>query len=296
MKTAMSRHGLLALALAAALSHQTAQAQAHSSATLSNYQYTLVDLDPSDGIAPSITWGQGQLVQALGASLSDGVGWGGAPNSIASSQKNQTYAGPIDAQHSLSYQGFGVSSGPGGLVASSSVQKGGTWNQTAQFTNDFVLGANTAVTFVAQANAAFGVVVPDGSVVQRPGGYLDNGYFDWAPIQASAQAMLYIGAVPGPSLGSGSTFCNANCLALDDLDTGLRTYATIDTTKQSLLSVSLANPTKGTLASHLVAAVNVSGYATAPLAMVPEASATAQMLMGLAGVGVVVRLRRRRTS
>jgi hypothetical protein len=45
----------------------------------------------------------------------------------------------------LCYRGLNVSSGPAGLSASAQVDIGGRWNQSATFTQAFVLGANTAV-------------------------------------------------------------------------------------------------------------------------------------------------------
>jgi MYXO-CTERM domain-containing protein len=52
----------------------------------------------------------------------------------------------------------------------------------------------------------------------------------------------------------------------------------------------------GSLSNTLTAKVNLDGYATAPLTMVPELASSAQMLLGLAGLGAVVGLRRRQAQ
>lgn len=284
MNSSASRYALLPLALAAALSHQTVLAEAYSAATIGRLQYTLTDLDTNDGIAPSLTWGlQGTYSQQQSVTLSDGVGYGGGPNTIASQQDSRSYSSSITTPLSFNYQGYSVSSSIDGLSASASVQKGGTWTETVTFNNSFVLSANTAVTFSAQASTALSVVVPDGSVILRePYNYLDNGYFDWAPIQAQASATLFFSSPSEPSTG--------------DLRDGLRTYATTDDRLAQLLSATFSNTTQGSLSNSLTAQVHIDGYATAPLAMVPELSSSAQMALGLAGLGALMGLRRRRTS
>jgi hypothetical protein len=66
---------------------------------------------------------------------SDGVAVGGAPNAIDHFEKSTN---------------------------------GAVWDQTQVLSKNFVLSANTAVTFTADASTALGVVVPPGSVVLTP--------------------------------------------------------------------------------------------------------------------------------
>jgi hypothetical protein len=293
MKLNTSSYGPWALAIAAVLSHQAAHAQAYSSAGIDHYQYTLTDLDPNDGIAPSITWGKSLVTQKLSGSVSDGVGAGGGPNAIASRNTESAVTLAIDTPRSMAFQGFGVSSGPTGLMASASVQAGGTWWLRSSVTNDFVLSSNTAVTFTALANEAYGVVVPEWSVVTRPNGYQDNGYFDWAPIQVSASAMLHIGGTAG--VNSSPLGCTG-CLAVDQSALYGRSYASVSDAKSKLLTVTYANNTTSKLASQLSADAITEGYATAPVMMVPELASSAQMLLGLAGLGAVLRFGRRQKA
>jgi hypothetical protein len=275
------------------LSHHAAHAQAYSSASIGPYQYTLADLDPNDGIAPSITWGQSQVTQNLTASLSNGIGFGGGPNVTLSSNTGGTTTVPINTPQSNTFAGFDVSSGPNGVISSASVPVGGEWSLRSSVTNGFVLSANTAVTFTATANVSLGVVVPDWSVVQRQGGYMDNGYFDWAPIQVDVQTLLHVG---GTADFSSAPPGFQGCLAVDGIPLYGRSYATVNQANSKLLSATFTNDTQGALSSNLSLETYTEGYATAPLMMVPELAASTQMLLGLAGLGTVLSLRRRRRT
>jgi hypothetical protein len=82
------------------------------------------------------------------------------------------------------------------VSARADVAPGGVWLEAGSFNSSFVLSANTAVTFSAPATVGNSVAVPEWSVIREPGQSPQNGYFDWAPIQAQAQAFLYIGSGP----------------------------------------------------------------------------------------------------
>ena len=278
----------LAPVLTALLCHQGAQAAAHSSLVVGPLQYTLIDLTPDDGIGPSIHWEPGQFTQSLAASLSDGIAAGGAPNKTEGYSQSGSSA---DAQ-SLSYRGFNVSSGPAGLSASAQVDTGGRWNQSATFTQAFVLGANTAVSFTALAQSNLGVTVPEWSVVQTPWG-ISNGYFDWAPIQAETRAVLHVGS-DLQSASSGFPCTAPTCLGVDSLRSSLRSYGTYELPEQKTLQLTITNSTGSTLASQVALGTYIQGYATAPLTMVPEASTGMQMLWGLVLLGGMLCFARRK--
>lgn len=288
-------HRLLMLATLAAASgacHQ-AQAAAHSQVSLSNYQYTLTDLNPADGIDPSVTWNQGVLTLSLGVSISNGVGYGGAPNSIASKTLSKSFDVPLGTAQSVVYQGFAAASDAEGIKVTVDIPvDGAQWSLLAQYDQSFVLGANTAITFTASADMANSVVVPPGSV-DRTQGYDDNGYFDWAPIQASTTALITVGDGPFTDR-SGSPPCWGDaCASMDYLLSGLRSYQTTDEATDKLLSVTLANNSATTLSKTLSAAGYTYGYATAPLSMVPEPSSAAMVGLGVAGLLACMRGRRR---
>jgi hypothetical protein len=281
------------LALATMLSHSLAHASASASASIGPVQYTLTDLNPNDGIAPSITWGVGQLTQRMSVSPSNGVADGGGPNAIDHFEKSVT-SPPSDSLSTLSYQGFSVAAGADGLNTSASIPVGASWWQANVLSKDFVLSANTAITFTAQASASLEVMVPPGSVVVTPSGYVSNGYFDWAPIQARSLASLYLGTGALASLSSTSPSCSTGCLANDSAFSYLRSYATDSRSQSRLLSLTFTNSTQGELGSTLSSIAVSDGYATAPLALaVPELSSMAQMSMGLVGLVGLLATRRK---
>lgn len=290
----LSRCALASVALVFTLGHAQVRAEALGTATIGAYQYTLVDLDPDDGITASITWGSGQVTQSLGGAISTGVGPGGGPNTVSNQSLSQTLATPLTGTPSLNYAGYSVSSTPGGSTVTAQVNPGGYWNLSAVFTQGFVLSANTAVTFTALAQTSLGVTVPDGSVVTTPYGYQDNGYFDWAPLQASTNAVLFIGNAP--SYSNPATDCTSGCLSADSLTTWLRTYDTTTQAQEKLLQATLSNASTNAISSQIGTLAYTGGYATAPLAMVPEPSTFLQMLAGLAGLAVVVRAGHRQAA
>lgn len=286
------RCGLASLTLILGLCHAQAHAQALGTATIGAYQYTLIDLAPDDGIAPSITWGAGQVVQSLGGTLSTGVASGGEPNVVASQNLTQTIALPLGGTPALNYAGYSVSSSQAGSQVTADVSVGGQWSLSAVLTQGFTLSANTAVTFTALAQTSLGVTVPDGSVVTTPYGYQDNGYFDWAPLQASTNAILFVGSTP--AYWNQATGCTSGCLGADSLTTWLRTYSTTSQPQEKLLEVTFTNDTGNAVSSQIGTVAYTGGYATAPISMVPEPMTSAQMLVGLVGLGLMRRVRRAR--
>jgi hypothetical protein len=295
MASHLSRRVAISCAIASLLGHSVAHASASASASIGPVTYTLTDLDPNDGIAPSLTWGSGQVTQSMWVNPSDGVAEGGGPNAIDHFEKSTTGAAPVISK-SMNYQGFSVAASPEGLNTSASIPVGATWGQTDVLSQDFVLSPNTAITFTAEASSALGVVVPPGSVVLKPAGYLSNGYFDWAPIQARALASLYLGSNALASLSSTSPSCSQGCLANDSVFSYMRSYASDTQSKSRQLSVSFSNSTPEVLRSTLSSIAVSDGYATAPLALaVPEVSTVAQMSLGLMGLIAVRRSKSGRT-
>ena len=281
---------LTGVALALAALHHQAHAEAHTSVVLDNYQYTLTDLAPDDGVAPSVTWGKGVLTQSLGATTSSGVAPGGGPNVTGQNYVKKSYEVPIGTSKSLTYQGFDVSSDAASLKTSVNIPVGGTWGEVNQYDQEFVLGPHTAITFTAAAKVLDSVTVPPDSVVTRPGGYQDNGYFDWAPIQATSAAVLAFDADVS-SMVQASPPC-WSVVKCDYVVNSLRSYKSTSQGDDKLLSLTLTNDSTSTLSSRLSAAAYSNGYATAPLVMVPELSMPAMMLTGLAGIVVLGRRRR----
>jgi hypothetical protein len=283
----------MSFALTTLLSHSLAHASASASASIGPVQYTLTDLNPDDGIAPSITWGVTQLTQSMSVSPSDGVDDGGGPNAIDHFERSVT-SSTAHSLSTLNYQGFSMAAKADGSSTYAWIPLGAVWGQTNVLSKDFVLSANTAITFKAQASTSLEVVVPPGSVVVTPSGYVSNGYFDWAPMQARSLASLYLGTGALASLSSTSPSCSTGCLANDSAFSYLRSYATDSRSQSRLLSVTFTNSTQGELGSTLSSITVSDGYATAPLALaVPELSSMAQMSMGLTGLVGLLAMRRK---
>ncbi|HIV71767.1 MAG TPA: PEP-CTERM sorting domain-containing protein [Candidatus Aquabacterium excrementipullorum] len=280
----LGRCGLAYAALILSLCQSPAHAEALATSTIGAYQYNLIDLDPDDGIEAAITWGNGQVSQSLVGTLSTGVGNGGGPNMVDSKTLSQTSTLPLSGTPSLNYAGYSVSSGSSGSSTTASITTGGQWSLSAILTQGFTLSANTAVTFTALAKSSLGVTVPAGSVVTTPWGSQDNGYFDWAPLQADTKAILFIGQLP-EYWWNLSADCAGPCVA----SSWLRSYATTTESEEKLLQVTLTNATGNAVSSQIGTLAYTGGYAAAPISMVPEPSMSALMLMGLGGLGLMLR-------
>jgi hypothetical protein len=272
----------------------SAHAEAQGSVQFGNFQFTLTDLNPQDGIAPSITFGDGLLQQAMRASLSDGVGWGGAPNSLSPVSKSQSAKVTLGSgvQQSLTTPGYSVSFGSEGQTTEFHLQQGGGFNLSSDFSLPFQLSAGTALTVTATATAQLAVDVPAWSVDRTT--YPRNGYFDWAPMQAEGSTVLYVGQLDLGSLPVTTSSCYKGCEVADDLTLFTRTYDTTSVSKTKTLSISFANATDVAISQKLGLHVSMDGYATAPLPIVavPEASSSLMMLLGLGGVMAVARRQR----
>jgi hypothetical protein len=284
-------NGSLAMAGLCCVLAQSAHAEAQGSVQFGNFQFTLTDLNPNDGIAPSITFGDGVLRQMMDADLSDGLGWGGAPNTLSPVSKSQSVtvkSGSVASQ-TLSTPDYGVSFGGEGQAAGFHLQQGGVFNLDSDYALPFQLSAGTALTVTASASGQLAVDVPAWSVDRTT--YPRNGYFDWAPLQVTGSAVLYVGQLDLGGLPVTSFSCRKGCQVSDDLVLGTRTYDTTSISKTKTLSINFANATDAPVSPSLGLHVSLDGYATAPLPIVsvPEASSALMMLLGLGGVMAIGR-------
>jgi hypothetical protein len=268
-------------------------AEAQGSVQFGNFQFTLTDLNPNDGIAPSITFGEGLLQQEMRASLSDGVGWGGAPNSLSPVSKSQSVKVTLGSgvQQSLTTPGYSVSFGSEGQTTEFHLQQGGGFYLSSDYSLPFQLSAGTALTVTATASAQLAVDVPAWSVDRST--YPRNGYFDWAPLDADASTVLYVGQLDS-GLPASAARCRQDCVTADDLVLATRSYDTKSISKTKTLGISFANTTDAFVSQKLGLRVSMEGYATAPLPIVavPEASSALMMLLGLGGVMAIGRRQR----
>jgi hypothetical protein len=152
----MSKKALAAAAMAVAAmgAASTAAAQSTASASVSNVNYQLVDLNPYDGIAPSITFGG--LPAGANVVLYGDIG----------------YTNPVLSDSTSNYGTISVSNASGTSFAE--LQETSNRSQVQVFSNSgfassltefsFVLSANTRVIFTADASVV-GTIDPAGGNV-----------------------------------------------------------------------------------------------------------------------------------
>lgn len=269
-----------------------ALAAATSSATLGQFTITLIDLDPNDGIAPSISFlpygaagGPGIYGQADSYSLS--------PESAvfqtdtrkpgkSLSDTAQTASSGASASMTGSIAGAGVAALSASGYALTSAEASGHYYATASApaaeTREFVLSANTMVSFSALGNISASYTLGGtaaaqegesalGVVMLGVGGFAADGESVLRDLQRRYVSLQFQidGTVPaGPAADS---------------------WAGLLTASYSNLSNHAAN-------GQFYAEVEAGGRSLASVAAVPEAETYTMLLGGLALLGAVVRRRR----
>ena len=264
---------------------QAALAQSQSSVSIRNIKYTLTDLDLNDGIAPSLSWKSGTSTSGLHVSAQTGTEGSGSVSPIFQNilNKENTASGRLGSNTSLALQGHTASTDAQGLTATASTPMGQSWYDEAHFNGGFTLSPKTAVTFTADAQGAISGTVPKNAyLVVQPGGYQDNGYFDWAYIQASADAIISFDDISGSIIGTGEP---------NGLDVSLRSYQTASNANGKSITATLSNSTSLATQNQVTIRASVNGYT---VVSVPEPSTWAQMLLGLTGLGGIARRSRTR--
>lgn len=286
-----ARHAFV-LALSAFLCHQGVQAAAQESSSISDFRYALTDLAPSDGIRPSIVWGEEKFTQTLSVSLSNG------PDALGDPDITETHEekGASPEAMSMNHLGFDTTGNWASQSVSAQVDSGALWQLMAMRSRSFSLAPHTAVTFKALAQHDVSVTVPSWSVVWEEGwGRYNSGYIGWLPIEAGGTALIYAGDIPASSRVSEMQSCRQGCLGKDAFVLSLSSYFTAEKSEQKQLQLTLTNDTDRWLSSNFVTAVQILGSATAPINVVPipEPSAAMQVLFGLGTLGVMLGIARR---
>jgi hypothetical protein len=257
-----------------------------SSATLSGYTVTLIDLNPGDGIAPSIDirrcWGcaWGSVVEVSAHH------YGLLPNFQQIFGTSFGVFGPTSASAQFGYaQASGSISGSlfeGGVTLTVTGAARGLQlaipNYTAQAGGggqsglEFTLSPSTQAVF-SGTSSLFAQSVIDDEYALSPS-FLSEG--------ARASVMLSVRGQFGADLSSVSHTIRADSAATRDPQTGLW-HITGQTASESLpLQVSFANTTAAPRDGFLFAVVNASGGSSVGALPVPEPSTYALMLAGLA--------------
>lgn len=267
----MPRFTLMAAAAAAALGVQMpAHATASSSASLTDFSWTLIDLNTADGIAPTLTFaGQSYVYtytynsslgttdshDAAGTSVMD-------PISSSSSDGHSVSSAAITAT-SLSTSGHTSGSSTGGQYG----YYQGTAYLNNYYSSSFTLSPFTAVIFQGTATTAATTTAP-----------YDGLHPEWAYGDVQINGSL--------SYGNNNQSASASFSAYSDNTSGTF-YA-----ESGPLALSFINPTGNAVNGSLYGAVQSYGYSYA--AAVPEPETYAMLLAGLAVVGTLSRRRQRR--
>ena len=290
----------LAMACAAVLAWPVSQAQAADvSASVGDLTFTLVDLDPNDGIEPSITWTaiSGDVftsarsgMQVVWADEAQGIWSPGHatvhPDGIASDTSTPfpTLAtASASAQASLSASGLSTSY--------SAPADGGQGSATASLSVGFQLSPMTQL--LVSGRLALSMQAPGGEQAALPVGASTSTYLPFASMSVYADVALDVLSATAPGSASWGDF-----EVQDALNHTVSTDASGDTapllrTLERTFGYTLSNDGADALSGSFRSLVTISGSQLATQAgVVPEPAS-----MGLAAVGALIGLAalRRRT-
>ena len=269
------------LAAAAAFASPPAAAIAQAQAELLNLRFTLVDLDPGDGIAPSFEFvadpeaPNRQRTELTVDVLNSGLGT--ADNAI---QADFSFIAALTLTRAVAGNTALSESGPDRLnVEVTSTARGrasgfASAESNVFFSGDFGLrlSPHTAITISADANLS-------ASDAGAPGA-LDHA-FEFA----QAEAFLRVRAAdPGDGSGPQEDLALLNVATVDDAN------ADSDLLPGQTLSVSFQNLSAGDLYGYLSARATATAWGASPI---PE---PATLGLAAAGLAVVAALARRRRS
>jgi hypothetical protein len=285
---------LLALAALATVGTAPAHAAATSSASFTDITFELIDLNPADMLAPTITFvtdpGAASYVHAEVSVFDPDNGTDGANltktgvRSTTSKSTNVNYGSAlagasVTGGNTTTLSGEGeytsVISAMSASGGSGSPSAGGnaSYNATAQlpygwWSQNFFLGNNTALLITANAT------VSAENTVGFDGVYSESAY--------SSLSLSISGA--GPT-GSGSQSFS------DGISTGIWGWAGTDTQNRTMAAAFL-NTSGGDLFGTLSMQASVSGSSSVVSTPVPEPETYAMMLAGLGALGFIGRRRK----
>lgn len=301
-----------ALIPAAALLLAAQPALAASTATLqfTTVNMQVIDLDPNDGIAPSVS---------LSGGLSRGEATYGFSRPGSSGEESATFTGLSGtwSPGSASVMGdFGSASAAlsgSGVPSGSSLSASGTATapgdgyclpgiggsntcftsrasfsasvDPAGFSSSFTLSPNTLLVFTVDANIA--VAATGGGRVAQ----FDSFLFTFGDTTSVSASLSVSGAGPTGS-GFQSSSDNRSLFANAFYDFGSGAFIPSSDSYSGQLGVSFTNLSSGELTGTFMMGFRVSGTAYGDALLVPEPSAWALMLAGLATVAGVARRRR----
>lgn len=285
---------LLALAALATVGTAPAHAASTSSASFTDITFELIDLNPADMLAPTITFvtdsNSASYVHAEVSVFDPNTGSDGAnltktgvrsttPKSTSVNYGSALAGASVTGDNTTTLSGEGeytsVVSAMSASGGSGSPSAGGSANYsaTAQLPNwwwaqNFFLGNNTALLITTNAT-----VTAENTVG-----------FDGMYSESSSASLSLIISGAGPT-GSGSQSFS------DSLSTSISGWAGTDTQNRTMAAAFL-NTSGGDLYGYLQMQASVNGYSSVVSTPVPEPETYAMMLAGLGALGFIGRRRK----
>ncbi|MBS1143272.1 MAG: hypothetical protein H6R14_678 [Proteobacteria bacterium] len=286
------KYGFRKLALAgvmAAAFATPALAAVSASATVSDFSITLYDLNPLDGIMPTITWSSisadPNMATNTSASVSGPYSASNTYNYTPIGVLNTSTATISDATATATING-NMLSASGSATATSASWQNRSFSAGARhgdYVSNFILSANTAAIFTANVTTLASVTV---------------GYDPLSGQSEAASANITMSVSGNGASGNGSQNSSDSLSASAG---GWWWYPTLPLTQSNsaILAGSFVNTSAGDLSGAFQLGATVNGYtnvvaSAVSVTAVPEPESYAMFLAGLGLIGAVARRRQAR--
>lgn len=262
----------LAVLLGAPLVH--AQTVTSASASLTDIKFELIDLDQNDGITPSMTWIAGNSWSQLTQQGLQAFPGQTSPPKIAVTEFSDGHLSKRYGSSNIVSAPFGqTSTAANAIRASVSLPYDKAIHDESSMGGSFTLSANTAIKFSGLSTVTVSGRPPDGS-------YTPNVWNDDAVYKSGALTSIEFGSAPATN----RVVSHVSSIVITSPDAKTLTEP---------LSATFTNATGSS--QSVVVSMMAGASSQTNVTFMPELAAWAQMLLGLAGVGMIG-LRRQKRS